>query len=211
MTFVDPTASTSATRSLGDPIFLWAIIRHMLLGGLLARFSVYDFNTTRTYIRLGRTSVKVNLLDLRSLAPITRRGQRSALTWVLFSTLLSLFWLGERAAQGNLPLLATVLSMATFAFVGPLIALRGNIVAEKGRELDRLREEIRIARNQPVADPQSPQLANSVAYFQLIESVREWPIDAANLLRFSAYLSLGLGSWLGGALVERILDTALGK
>lgn len=49
----------------------------------------------------------------------------------------------------------------------------------------------------------------SVAYYQLIESAREWPIDAANVLRFIGYLLLGLGSWLGGAVVERILDTAL--
>ena len=34
---------------------------------------------------------------------------------------------------------------------------------------------------------------------QLIDNAREWPVDAANLLKFIGYLLLGLGSWLGGA------------
>ena len=71
-----------------------------------------------------------------------------------------------------------------------------------------MREQIRLARDRSAA-PGSPALANTAAYYQLIESAREWPIDAANLLRFFGYLLLGLGSWLGGAVVERLLDTAL--
>ena len=101
-----------------------------------------------------------------------------------------------------------VLSMATLAFAVPIFALRHSILASKDVELDRLREEIREARMQTGA-ADSPRLANSVAYYRLVESGREWPIDAANLLKFIGYLLLGLGSWLGGALVERILDTTL--
>ena len=199
------------TKSATDPVFVWSLGRTMLMGWLLARFSVYDFKTTRTYLALGRRAAKVDLLDIRTLSPFVRRGQRSALTWMLFSTIFSLFWLGDAAAQSNLRLLLAALSMATFSFVGPLVALRENIVAEKHKELDALREQIRLARDTTDADEarNSPQLANTVAYYQLIESAREWPIDAANLLRFIAYLLLGLGSWLGGAVVERILDSAL--
>jgi hypothetical protein len=40
--------------------------------------------------------------------------------------------------------------------------------------------------------------------------VREWPFDAPSLARFSFYLLIGLGSWLGAAAVERLLDAALG-
>ena len=163
----------------------------------------------RSGMALGRAKVKVDLLDIRSLAPLARRGQRSALAWVLFPMIFSLFWLGDTASQSNPQLLIYVLSMATFAFVGPLVALRQNIVAEKRVELDALRQQIRDVRDQPDAGLDSPQLANTVAYYLLIERTREWPIDAANLLKFIGYLLLGLGSWLGGAVVERVLDTAL--
>jgi len=209
LVFIDPTMSNAETQSATDPVFVWTLIRMMLTGWLLSRFSVYDFNVTRIYMALGRAKVKVDLLDIRSLAPLARRGQRSALAWVLLSMIISLFWLGDAASQSNGQLLLCILSIATFAFVGPLVALRQNIVTEKRVELDILRQQIRDARDRPDAGLDSQQLANTIAYFQLIERAREWPIDAANLLKFIGYLLLGLGSWLGGAVVERVLDTAL--
>jgi hypothetical protein len=209
LTFADPSMSAGATRSLADPWFLWALGRSMLTAWLIARFFVYDFEVTRLFVGLGRDGVRIDLLDLRALAPFARRGQRSALSWVLFSSLFSLFWLGDWAARANLPFLVVALSMATFAFVGPLVALRSAIRTRKLAELDRLREEIREARGTTGVADGSPALANAVGYYQLIEGVREWPIDAANVLKFAGYLLLGLGSWVGGALVERILDTAM--
>ncbi len=43
-----------------------------------------------------------------------------------------------------------------------------------------------------------------------VEAAREWPWDASTLVRFSLYLAIGMGSWLGGALVERVVDLILG-
>lgn len=205
----DPSMTGGASVSPSDPFFIWHLARSMLVLWLVIRFSVYDLRVTRIYLALGRKTVGIDLLDIRSLSPFARRGQRSALAWVLFSSLLSLFWLGSSAARVNLPGLVMVLSMATFAFVGPLVALRHGIQAEKRGELERLREQIRDARTQTDAAVDSPRLANLVGYYQLIDGAREWPVDAANLLRFIGYLLLGLGSWLGGAVVERILDSAI--
>ena len=42
-----------------------------------------------------------------------------------------------------------------------------------------------------------------------IKSVREWPFDAPTLTRFFLYVAIPLGSWIGGALVERLLGAAL--
>ncbi len=208
-TFVDPSMAGGATPSSSDPWFLWSLGRNTLMVWLGVRFVVYDFNVTRIYLALGRNSVDIDLLDIRSLALFARRGQRSALTWVLFSSIFSLFWVGGEAARGNLHSLVVLLSMATFAFVGPLATLRQAIQAEKRAELERLREQIREARAQADTAPDSPRLANLVGYYQLIDSAREWPVDAANLLKFIGYLTLGLGSWLGAAMVERILDSAI--
>ena len=54
------------------------------------------------------------------------------------------------------------------------------------------------------------RLANLVAWRGLVERVREWPYDASTLLRFALVVSLCLGSWLGGAIVDRLLDAFLG-
>ena len=84
----------------------------------------------------------------------------------------------------------------------------------KNSELDRLRDEIRIERvaiTEKALDENAsnPKLANLIAYYQLIKGTREWPINAAGLLRFIVYLFIGLGSWLGGAVVELLLDRTL--
>jgi hypothetical protein len=52
-------------------------------------------------------------------------------------------------------------------------------------------------------------LSDLLAYRSLLESVREWPFDAPTMLRFALYLAIPLGSWLGGAFVERLLGAAL--
>ena len=56
---------------------------------------------------------------------------------------------------------------------------------------------------------QEPSLADLVAYRSLVESAREWPFDASTFLRFALYLTIPLGSWLGGAVAERALDAVL--
>ena len=41
--------------------------------------------------------------------------------------------------------------------------------------------------------------------------MREWPFDASTLARFGLYLLIPLGSWAGGALVERLINAILGE
>jgi hypothetical protein len=209
LSFFDPSIAYRANVSPSDPWFIWTLGRMILMLWLVSRFGVYDFNLTRLYRSLGRYSIRIDLLDIRSLAPFAKRGQRSALTWVIFSSIMSLFWLGDSAAQANLPGLVLILSMAAFAFIGPLAGLSQGIRVAKHAELERLRDQIRAARAETDTAVASPRLANLTGYYQLIDSASEWPIDAANLLKFIGYLLLGLGSWLGGAVVERILDSAI--
>ncbi len=107
------------------------------------------------------------------------------------------------------------LMMAAGAFIVQFVVVHDNILLVKRSELDRLRTQIRVERaavNSKLSDDKhaSPRLANLIAYYQLIEQTREWPLDAANLLRFFMYMLIGLGSWLGGAMVERLLDRTLG-
>lgn len=51
--------------------------------------------------------------------------------------------------------------------------------------------------------------ADLLAYRAYVESIREWPFDAPTLLRFALFVAIPVGSWLGGALVERWLTTLL--
>ena len=53
------------------------------------------------------------------------------------------------------------------------------------------------------------RLATLLTLKEHIDAAREWPFDVPTLARFALYVAIGLGSWLGGAVVERILDAAL--
>ena len=214
--FTEPTLSHGAEHSITNPAFLWPLLRTVAYAWFIFSLIGSDLRATRTYFNMGRNSIEVDLLDVQSLSPFAQRGLRSALTWIIFSIIFSLFWIGEQASRGNLGLLLIALAMATAAFIIPLIGVRNNIVSVKRLELARLREDIRVERttllnkNTSENDSTNPRLANLIAYHQLIDSSQEWPINAANLLRFFMYVLIGLGSWLGGALVERMLDRTLG-
>jgi hypothetical protein len=71
--------------------------------------------------------------------------------------------------------------------------------------LTRVRAQIAEAR-QTRDDVRLPGL---LAWESRVESVPEWPIDAAALRRIALYLLIPLGSWVGGALVERLVDALL--
>jgi len=53
------------------------------------------------------------------------------------------------------------------------------------------------------------RLPGLLAFEKRIESVAEWPFDAPTLTRFFLYVAIPLGSWIGGALIERLLGTVL--
>jgi len=55
----------------------------------------------------------------------------------------------------------------------------------------------------------SAELPGLLALETRIAAVREWPLDASTLLRVGLYVTLGIGSWLGAAAVERLLDRVL--
>jgi hypothetical protein len=81
----------------------------------------------------------------------------------------------------------------------------------KQAELAWCRHEIRLRREALTAGAGSAAagLHEIVAYRGMIQSVREWPFDASTLTRFLLYLAIPVGSWLGGAMVERAVNTLL--
>ena len=79
---------------------------------------------------------------------------------------------------------------------------RASSRGDSGGSRRALRLPDRRTRDEPPA-LRSPRLP------QVPRSVREWPFDAPSMLRFALYLAIPLGSWLGGAFVERLLGAAL--
>ena len=104
--------------------------------------------------------------------------------------------------------------LATGVFVLPVRGLRRQIRARKAEELALVREDIRRSRelaaeSGPESGPAGAKLPGLLAYKHEIQAVREWPFDAPTLTRFFLYVAIPIGSWIGGALVERLLGVAL--
>jgi hypothetical protein len=104
--------------------------------------------------------------------------------------------------------------VAAVVFALPVRGLRRQIRTRKREELARVREEIHrdrelVAKLGAESIEAGGRLPGLLAYSKTIESVREWPFDAPTLTRFFLYVAIPLGSWVGGALVERLLGAAL--
>jgi hypothetical protein len=183
------------------------------------RGTVYLIDTARVYSRIGERQVSIDLLDLAPLSPLTRHGLRIVLLLVIITgttVIPALVGADLSGSEVTFFLLSNLwnLPLAVAAFLLPVRGLRRHIRARKAEELARVREDIRIDHNlvaQRGSDSAeaSARLPGQLAYMNQIESVREWPFDAPTLTRFFLYVAIPLGSWVGGALVERLLGAAL--
>ncbi len=186
----------------------------LVIGWLTGRLIFASMLESRRVSGLADRIRSLDVLDLRPLAPFTRQGLRTALLWLVFIGIASLL-LTNRGFGPLLGLLGLVaLYFAVRALLLPVRRVRDRIVAAKQVELDTLRREIRRDREavRALADDAASaaaRLPGLLAYESRVEGVREWPFDAPTLARFVLYLVIPVGSWLGGALVERALGVML--
>jgi hypothetical protein len=208
-------ALTNGTLETYDPRTLppEAIFHRLFLpwiGWFLGRFVYATIAASRRLSRIGRTLVRVDLLDLRPLAPITRQGMRHALIAAGLLSILALVLVDVDNAPNLLTVLGAGLAangvLSATGLLLPLRGVRDAIAAAKNAELDAVRDALRAARD---GAPGARPLADLLAWRHYVASLPEWPFDAPTLLRFALYLAIPLGSWLGGALVERVVDALL--
>ncbi len=190
---------------------------HRLMLGTIAWFAgrgVYGtIVESRRFSRVGRELLAIDLLDPSPVAPLPRWGLHSALLLIGALSLCALLFY-DLAAAPQLPFTLAAIALGTLALAGvglllPVRGLRDNIRQAKRQELAWCHDQIHRTR-EGRAKTSELSLADLVAYSGLIESVREWPLDAPTLSRFALYLVIPLASWLGGALVERLIDSLVG-
>jgi hypothetical protein len=196
-----------------------ATLAHRILlpvvGWLVGRFIHAVLADSARLARIGRELVAVDLLDLGPLAPFARYGLRNTLLMLGQLSIVSLLLIDWGARPGFALLLPALFALTLgVAAVGLLLPVRGAHAAirlAKQAELAWCRHEIRLRREALTAGAGSAAagLHEIVAYRGMIQSVREWPFDASTLTRFLLYLAIPVGSWLGGAMVERAVNTLL--
>jgi hypothetical protein len=196
---------------LGDPSLTFFMFRNALLGWFAGHAVASSHGAASTYRLLGRDHVEVDLIDTRPLHPFARMGLRTAFAWIVCVSLVPLFWLGPGAGRTNGVIMVSVILLVTASLVYSISGVRDSVRREKAAQLDALRERIRRQRPGDTGSPpgEGARLADLIAYHDLIERAPEWPFDAPMIARLALFAALGLASWLGGALVERLLESWL--
>ena len=193
-------------------LMLFFVARMGAMGWLVGHAVATEATAAAALGRLGRERLRVDLLDLRPLAPLARSGLRSAFAWVLATSLISLFWLGPAAGRANGPIVAVILVLLTLAFFASIGGAHRSLRAAKREALDRLSGQIRRASEELLTGRtrQGAPLADLLALHEFLSRAREWPLGAPALLRGGLIAAMALGSWLAGAVVERLIDRAFG-
>ena len=210
---VDPTSDAPSWIGLR----IWAALLNGLLFanlGLLARWSVLEIRALRA---IGRR-IPVSLLDRDALAPFVRTGLRSALLWLVGTSLAVTLLLDVNAPWIVLAVLAMTTGLALAALLLPSRGLHERLRAARDAELRWVRGEIASARaalgacrDQPDAREETSRLPALLAWETRVERMSAWPFDATSLFRFALLLLVPLGSWLGGALVERAVNALIDR
>jgi len=200
---------------LGDPVFTWALLRNVVMLGLYGWTIYFEVELARRFSRIGERLARVDLLDLTPLRPFARRGLRSVLLWVVLSVLISLLFLAPWASEPAEGFLALTVVLAAALLLLPAWGIHRRILDAKQAELARVREVMRVGRQglleSAAAEATPPgHFADLVAYEARVSSIPTWPFDVSTLVRFVLYVALGLGSWLGAAVVERFVDAVVG-
>lgn len=162
---------------------------------------------------------RIDLLDLTPLHRLGRIGLRTALTWIgglsLYALLESVFPFSSVVHAWYtviVPFFAVTLIVASIGLLIPVRGVRTRIRQAKQLALNQIDADLRVERKSRLEDGSrnSGYVLDLVAYRSFVEGVREWPFDSGMLVRFFVYTLIPVGSWLGAALVERLVDTALG-
>jgi hypothetical protein len=189
-----------------------SITAMFLLLGWLAGRSGY-FLSTGIWDKSAPERENVDLLNLENIYVIGRSGLAGALVWFIMIAIAGLLIVPtvDSGLWLVISLFAISLGGGLTLLIAPARKIRSLIWEVKHEELMRLEPLLRQARDDALASKVSSQgrLGDLLAYKTRIESTPEWPFDSSTLFRFGLYLFIPVGSMVGGALVERIVDFML--
>lgn len=197
---------------LGDPVFDWVLARTAFLGFAVGATGYVEIVHGLRFGRLGGRHARVSILDARPLFPLARRGLRSVGVWMGLSMLFAALFFEPWAQLTSAIFTLAFASLAVGSLLIPVWPVHRRLQAERAAELQRIQAALWLARDrnlEPGGQAVDARLANLVAYHGLVESAPTWPIGVSTWLRFAAFVAIGLGSWVGAAVVERLLGRML--
>jgi hypothetical protein len=196
------------------PSIAWAMGVNVVLFGLLGAVGYLTWARRGVDRALEAHPPPLDLLDPALVREIAASGLRRSFFWIVGGSLASLVLVDLDFSWMTGVVVILTLGIGTALFFGPLVKLARRIRRAKGEELARVRERIRTARDALLSNVQpslavSSELPALLSYEKRIEEVRPFALDAFQVLRFVSLVVLALGSWLGGALVDLLVERSL--
>ena len=105
--------------------------------------------------------------------------------------------------------------LSALAIAIPTLGVHRRLRETKAAELADVRRAIERDRtaalgpDHPDRAAATDRLPGLLAYEARIEAVPEWLLDSHSLQRLGLYLLIPVASWVGGAMIERLVDAAL--
>jgi len=192
-------------------VYVHRIVGPVLGAGVALLVHVIISDSVRFW-ELAREITSIELTDLGRYMPFTNQGLSNAAIVIGFVAPFAFVAIVDRYV---LLVASITLYGVVAAFAGlflPVWALRERIQIEKAKEAAWCHERIPVERAAlRDAKPGAGQdLAGLLMYLKEVNEVHAWPVAPGGIARFTLFLLIPLGSWGGGALVERLVDSALG-
>jgi hypothetical protein len=193
----------------------WRLVRDVTIWTLAIRLMAVVIGSSQRVSQLSERVSRVDLLDLRGLAPLARIGLRSALAYALAASMIAAMAGDELTLPVTLVSMTIAGALGAFTLLLPVRGAHRAIRAAKDAELRAVRAAIARARTAALDaggdDAEDAiRLGGLLALEARIAGVGEWPFDAGTFVRFTVLLALPLGSWTAGALVEWAVSRMLG-
>jgi len=207
----------SGTIDASAGMWAWFILRELVCDVAFMSVVAWLVAVATRMSQLAPAPERIRLLATAELSPFAQHGVRLALFTLLYWAIWvpSIFFMGEGIARPIAAILASGMVFSGISLWLPTRAIRANVHAAKQTELAQVRRSIEQARSAALdasrgdSDAAATRLTGLLAYEQRIADVSESLIDARTLGRVAIYLLIPLASWIGGALVERVVDAAL--
>jgi hypothetical protein len=152
--------------------------------------------------------VAFDVLDARSLTPFGSVAVSSTLALIGAQAAFPLLIIGSETGWISFApgLVATGVPMIII-FLLPVIPMHQRIMAAKQKALSRVAED--LAPLSASARPDYSALQPLLTYRREVVDAPEWPFDTSVIGRLAIYLIIPPLTWIGAALIEILVDTAI--
>jgi len=191
----------SVTRSI--------VIGQVILWTLVGLTLSYRLHTAFSYNKLGR-SIRLDLLDLRRIAPLAKNGVDDVLA---IAILLALSTTQALDAQFRLDNYAAAMLIALpaagFLFLLPMLSIHRRLVDARAEYVEEMNSQIASA-SREITPEAIQKLELLMQHRERVRDTLTWPLDWTIYSRLAFYVILPPLAWLGAAFVEFGVDRMLG-